>query len=299
MKTIAILGAHRAVAKALVELIDERELPLEVLRATTTDHLEADLELIDANVVSRAELFVACMGGTLIEALVAKTDRPVLDLAGVSEGPRLFPGIDPNAGAGLRGASRIPVGLAVPLVSALQPLAAFGLERAVITTLESAATRDREGMDELSDHVRALFNMRDVEPKAFTATLAFNVIPDELDDEELREEIADGLARSGSSPELRIARTLVPTFSADSAVVDVLVEDAAPPLDVVTDAFRGARGLTVAEELQAVGALGRDDALIGRVEVGPRRIAFYLAADRLRRGSATLACLALERWISK
>jgi aspartate-semialdehyde dehydrogenase len=112
-------------------------------------------------------------------------------------------------------------------------------------------------------------------------------------------EIAEGLAQSGLSPELRIARALVPTFSADSAFVDVTVEEASPPLDVVTEAFRGARGLIVAEELQAVGALGRDDALIGRIEVGPRRIAFYLAADRLRRGSATLACLALERWISK
>jgi aspartate-semialdehyde dehydrogenase len=106
--------------------------------------------------------------------------------------PRLYPGLDPNAGADLKGVSRIPVGLAVSLVSALKPLAAFGLERAVVTTLESAATQDREGMEELSDHVRALFNMRDVEPKAFTATLAFNVLPEELDAELLSEEIAEG-----------------------------------------------------------------------------------------------------------
>jgi aspartate-semialdehyde dehydrogenase len=296
MKTIAILGAHSAVAKALVDLIDERGLAVDVVRATTTDHLEPELELIDEKVVERADVFVACMGGNLIEALVSRTDRPVLDLAGVSKGPRIYPGLDPSAGAELKGAVRIPVGLAVPLVSALKPLQTFGLERAVITTMESAATRDRIGMDELSDHVRALFNMRDVEPQAFSATVAFNVLLEDLDDEALTEEVAEGLAPR--VPELRIARTVVPTFSADTAVVDATVEDPDPALEVAIDAFRAAKGLAHVESLQAVSALGRDDALVGRVRVGPRRIAFVLAADRLRRGSATLACLALEKWIS-
>ncbi len=298
MKTVAILGAHRAVAQALVELIEERELDLDVVPATTTEHLGPGLELMDAALLARADLFVACMGGPLIEALVERTDRPVLDLAGVSRGPRLFPGLESTQA--LDGVVRIPVGPAVPLVSALAALRAFGLERATITTLESAATQDREGMDELSDQVRALFNMRDVEPKAFPATLAFNVIAGALSEAALEEEIADGLSRSGPSPELAVARALVPTFSADAAFVDVGVEDAAPNLETVIDAFRNARGLFYAGEAPvAVAALGRDDALVGRVQAGPRRIAFFLASDRLRRGSATLACLALEGWISK
>jgi aspartate-semialdehyde dehydrogenase len=184
-----------------------------------------------------------------------------------------------------------------PLVSALRPLATFGLQSAAVTVFESAASGDREGMDELSEEVRALFSMRDAEPKVFPATLAFNVLP--LEEGALREEVAEGLSRLGLSPELRVSRALVPTFSAESAFVEAVVDDPAPNLDTVIDGFRHARGVTYAgDELGAVDALGRDDALVGRVRAAPHRIAFYVAADRLRRGSATLAALALERWIS-
>ena len=294
MKTVAILGAHTAVAKALAEVIEERDLAIELLRATTTDHLESELELLDEKVVARADLFVACMRSPLVDALIAKSDRPILDLAGASKGRRIYPGLEAER---LEGVSRIPIGLAVPLVSALAPLRTFGLQSAAITALESAATQDREGMDELSDEVRALFNMRDVEPKAFPAPIAFNVVPQAPDS--LQAEIAEGLARLWpEAPELRISRAIVPTFSADSAFVDAEVEDEDPNLATVEDAFRGARGLSYAGELRAADVLGRDDALIGHLRVAPRRIAFYLAADRLRRGSATLAVLALERWIS-
>jgi aspartate-semialdehyde dehydrogenase len=294
MKTVAILGAHRAVAKALVEVIEERELPIELLRATTTDHLEPELILIDEQVVARADLFVLCMGGPLIEALIARAKKPILDLANASEAPLIFPGLDAEE---IGRAARIPIGLAVPLVSALRPLAAFGLQSAAITTLESAAAQDREGMDELSEQVRALFSMRDAEPKSFPATLAFNVIP--LAEPPLAAEVAEGLARTNLRPELRVSRALVPTFSAESAFVEAVVDDPSPSLETVLDGFRHARGLSYArDELSAVDALGRDDALVGMVRAAPRRIAFYLAVDRLRRGSATLAALALERWIS-
>ncbi len=43
-------------------------------------------------------------------------------------------------------------------------------------------------------------------------------------------------------------------------------------------------------------ALERDDTLVGKLSVEGRRVRVFLACDRLRRGSATQAALALELW---
>lgn len=293
MKTIAVLGAHGAVAKALVECIEERELPVELLRATTTEHIEPELTLIDESVLS-ADLFIACDDSPVIRALLQRVEQPVLDLArAVPEAPLAYFGLEDRV---VEGSLRIPVGLAVPMVSALLPLSPFGPTRVSAAALQSAAVQGQPGMDELSDQVRALFSMREAEPSLFRATLAFDVIPE--DGAGLEAEVAEGLERQGRAMDVRIAQVTVPTFSAESALVDVVVEDAAPDLGTVIDALRGAKGVHYAgDELVAVDALGRDDALVGRAQVGPNRIGFFLAVDRLRRGSATLACLAVERWL--
>lgn len=293
MKTIAVLGAHTAVAKALVECIQERELPARLLRATTTEHLEPELTLIDESILG-SDLFIACDDSALIQALMKRVAQPVLDLAGAAdEAPRAYFGLEAPA---LEGILRIPVGLAVPLVSSLLPLNPFGPTRASVAALQSAAVFGQPGMDELSDQVRTLFSMREAEPKLFRATLAFDVVPD--DGERLEAEVREGLERLGQALDLRVAQVTVPTFSAESAMVDLYVEDESPDRSTVIDALSGAKGLHYAgDEVVAVDALGRDDALVGRVKVGPNRIGFFLAVDRLRRGSATLACLALERWL--
>lgn len=302
MKKILIIGAHSAVAKSLFEVLEERDVEVDLIRATTSDHLEEGLVLLDEAKVKSADLIVVAMETAVID--VAKTlAKPILDLTeslADEDGARwIFPGLDAGVAFDPARPAIIPVGLGAPIVAVLRALATLAPKSATIVTQESAAVRGRAGMDELSDQVRSRFNMRDIEPKVFPAVIAFGVIPEE-DEASLRAAIEAGVASELPELELFIMRSIVPTFSADSANV-VLELGSTPDVDEVKKLLEGAKGVHVFDDDETPSsfeAVGRDDVLAGRVTVEEGRVGLWLACDRLRRGSATLAALAIEKWIA-
>jgi aspartate-semialdehyde dehydrogenase len=190
--------------------------------------------------------------------------------------------------------------MGAPVVSVLRALAALAPVRATIVTHESAAVRGQAGMDELSEGVRARFNMREVEPKIFPGAIAFGVLPEE-EDGALREAITAGVKESLPDLQLFLMRNIVPTFSADSASVIVELGDreTMPDPDRVKSLLEAAKGVHLVDDDESASsfdAVGRDDVLAARITVEEGRAGVWLACDRLRRGSATLAALAIERW---
>lgn len=306
MQTIVVLGAHRAVAESVLECLDEREIDARVIGATTSAHVHGTLLLIDAALIEEGDLFVMALDDELSSGLaagLAAKNKPVIDLVGVTkDAPVVFAVLDENAHAPLLegGAVRVPVGLAEPIAGVIRALAAFGPTRATVATYESAAVRDRAGMDELSEQTRAVFTMKDVVAEQFAATLAFDTIPNPggADDSPLDADAAleAEIAASVKIP-VAVTRVLVPTFSADAAVVSIEV-DGTPDLETVAGALGAARGLRYVEGAPpAVDAVDRDDALVGRLAIREGRITCWVASDRLRRGSATQVALLVERWL--
>lgn len=322
MTRVAVLGAHSAIAKALLECLNERGVELSLKLATTTDHLTEGLELISDETLAWADLVVLTFAGGLARKLAEAAralGKPVLDLAeAVALAPRsrwIFPGLDADAGRAFDPVtfSVVPIGLGAPLVAVLRALVPFAPTRATIATYESTAALDEPGMDELSEQVRARFNMRESEPKVFGSAIAFGCLPvvggplasPFEADEVLRQAIEAGVEAELEDLDLVVTRVLVPTFSADAAV---LVVDTAPPggpgvggperveVETVLKKARGVHYLG-AELPSSYAAIGRDDALVGRLSVEAGRISVWIAVDRLRRGSATLGALALESWI--
>lgn len=315
MPTIAILGAHTAAAKALVECLDERDITVGLSLLTTSDHLDDGLDLISEDALRSADLIVLAFKGKEARGVAEaarKLGKPVLDLSEeLADDKRarfIFPGIDRDAGASFDPAifSLLPLGLAAPIVAVLRAFAAFEPMRATIATYEStAAAGDQPGMDELSEQIRARFSMREPEPSVFRASIAFGTIPAVGDDpfaadELLRRAIESGTEESIPDLDLSVTRVLVPTFSADSAVVIIDVAKT-PDKAAAGAALKGARGIHyLGDELpSSIDAIGRDDVLAGRVAIEDGRIALWIASDRLRRGSATLAALAIERWLNR
>jgi aspartate-semialdehyde dehydrogenase len=318
MARVCVLGAHTAVARALGECIEERDVEVELRRTTLTEHLEGELEIASEEILRASDLAILAMRGAegkkLAEAAM-RLGKGVLDLVEAFADDKravwIFPGVDPEAGRSFdpQRPSVVPIGLGVPIIAVLRALAPLRPTRATVATSESVAALDQPGMDELSEQVRARFNMRDVEPKVLGGTIAFGCIPlvgvrgeswsDA--DERLRVAIERGTERELPDIDLTVSRILVPTFSADSAVV-VVDFDESPSEEEVNKRLHEARGLHVfdAEETpSSFEAIGRDDALVGRLAVDEGRATFWIASDRLRRGSATLAVLALERWLEK
>lgn len=232
-------------ARSLRECLQERELTAELVWATTTEHLESPLVLIDAALLASADLCLLAFRGPVAEGLAQELLRKkklVIDLADVEpKAPFLWPTLAQDDARQLGGYRRLPVGMALPLVDLLLALQPFSPEHATITTLESAAIADQPGLDELSEQVRAVFTMQDPTPKTFGVSLAFDVLPYGHEDG-LKEAIWDGLRRAGARPTaLALTRLLVPTFSADAAVVELIL-GAPPGKEALEEALSDAPG---------------------------------------------------------
>lgn len=310
MKKLLIVGAHTAAGKSLVECLNERDLDAQLIRATTTEHIEPELTLLDEQAIKAADLAILAFSSKFARGIgegLLKLKKPILDLSGTfapSDGARVvYGGLDPLAHRQLEPGhvALVPVGPAGPVVAALEALTAFSPRRVVVVSHESAATHDQVGLDELSAQVRAVFNLKDTEPSVFRATLAFNGWPLALATEEtLVAQIRTGLvARAPGLVALPILTTRLqaPTFSADTVVLDVEVEGT-PDEETVREALGAARTLHLADdEVVALDAVGRDDALVGHVHAGPGRVRCWLAYDRLRLGGPTPAARLIEAWL--
>ena len=303
-----IVGAHTLVGRSLRERLADRDIT-DVVAATTSEFVDTNLVLLDERVLQQGGLFVLAMNGELprkVAAALASQGRIVIDVADAfDEGPYLWTSlVSTSPSSGLQ---RVAVGPAGPLVSALRALSVFRPRAVRVTTLESAATAGQAGLDELSEHTRSVFAMRDVEPAAFAASIAFDPMPsvgragvDPLTlDARLVEQMQDGLRLiDGPTPDIVATRVLVPSFVADAAVLVVETEDPDPELATVVDTLSSGRGLRCIDRavLPALDAVDRDDTLVSRVRVGPHRIDLWLAYDRTRAASAVPAALAVDAW---
>lgn len=307
-RTVVVLGAHSAVGESVVTCLGERDLGAEVVAATTTSHVAQDSVLIDAALVARGDLFLLAFDDDIATGLAAglrQQKKPLVDLAGVvSDAALVFPTLDAHSAAPLVDgeAVRLSTGLAEPVAAVLRALKPFSVRRASVVTYESAAVFDRPGMDELSEQTRAVFTMQGRPAERFAATLAFDTIPTvtgpDGDWAAADAALADAIRAAEPGVPVFATRALVPSFSSDAAVLTFDVEGT-PDRETVELALKGGRGMhyTADAPPPSVDAVGRDDALVGRLVVDAGRITCWLVADRLRRGSATQAALLVERWL--
>src|SRR5262245_53614323 len=109
------------------------------MRATTSDHLEEGLVLVDEATVKRADLVLVAMEKPLIE-LAKKHAKPILDLTESlrdEDGARwIFPGLDADLAFDPARPAIIPLGLGAPIVAVLRALATLSPSRATIVTQE-------------------------------------------------------------------------------------------------------------------------------------------------------------------
>jgi aspartate-semialdehyde dehydrogenase len=327
---VGLLGATGLVGRELLAVLGERRFPVSELRAfASQESAGEELELYGEGVAVEpierrralgCDLLFCAAPGALEALLPALREAPtrVVDLSGFFE-------LDPAVALQLPGWSppvadeharwiAIPRGPLVGLGLALGPLARrVPLERVTVVTLESASGCGRAGSEELSGHTLELLNAMsgETEPsQVFPQSLAFDCLPqvgDLLEDGETQEEarLRHVLRRLLERPELRVesTRVRVPTFSGS--------------LTAVHASFAGEMGPGEAEAIWAAaaphlervesGALptpraasGTTAVVVGRARRGsdgPGSLAFALALDDLRRGSALSAVLAAEAWL--
>jgi aspartate-semialdehyde dehydrogenase len=221
--------------------------------------------------------------------------------------PLVVSEVNPEALETHRGIIANPNCSTMQMVVALKPIQdAAGIERLVITTMQSVSGTGQRAVEELHDQTAAVIDAQEVPvASVYPHQIAFNVLPvagsfpegSDYTDEELK--LVNETRKILSEPSIGVSATCtrVPVYTGHSESVNVQTRSdlspeecrellvAAPGLEVLDDPVDGVYPL-------AIEAAGRDEVLVGRIRRDPshpRCLNLWIVGDNLRKGAATNA----------
>jgi len=320
--SLALLGATGAVGRAVLEVLEDRDVPLTEVRLLATAASagqEIDFRGEPHKVRAVAEgafrgcdLAILCAGAEASRtwvpvaraegALVVDDSSAFREEEGV---PSVVPEVNPEAlDLAARGIVANPNSLAIALSLVLKPLhAAAGVTQVICATYQAVSGAGHRGVEQLEREASDLMNGREPQPPArFPHRVAFNVVPqvgevgpDGTAAEEA--ELARETRRLLGLPGLAISSTAVrvPVFYGHSAALHLgLARPLAP--EEARAALRAAPAVKVLDQPgegiypMPMLAVNDDAVLVGRLRADaalPNGLALFLAVDNLRKGGAT------------
>jgi aspartate-semialdehyde dehydrogenase len=193
------------------------------------------------------------------------------------------------------------------MMVALKPiLDAAGIERLVITTMQSVSGTGQRAVEELHDQTQAVIDAQELAaPTMYPHQIAFNVLPvagtfpdgSDYTDEELK--LVNETRKILSQPDIGVSATCtrVPVYTGHSESVNVQTREPLSP-DECRELLSAAPGLSVLDDPaagiypMAIDAAGRDEVQVGRIRRDPsheRCLNLWIVGDNLRKGAATNA----------
>ena len=188
------------------------------------------------------------------------------------------------------------------MVVALKPLHDRArIKRVVVSTYQSVSGAGKEGIDELWDQTKAIYNpTAHVPPKKFSKQIAFNVIPHIdvfLDSGETKEEwkmVAE--TKKILDPKIKVTATCVrvPVFVGHSESINIEFEDFLD-WEEATDILREAPGILVVDKREAGGyitpieCVGEYATYVSRIRQDStieNGLSLWVVSDNLRKGAA-------------
>ncbi|MEA2421075.1 MAG: aspartate-semialdehyde dehydrogenase [Thermoleophilaceae bacterium] len=221
--------------------------------------------------------------------------------------PLVVSEVNPEALEGHRGIIANPNCSTMQMVVALKPIQdAAGIERLVITTMQSVSGTGQRAVEELHDQTQAVIDAREVAaPTMYPHQIAFNVLPvagtfpegSDYTDEELK--LVNETRKILSQPDIAVSATCtrVPVYTGHSESVNVQTRSPLSPEDA-RELLGAAPGVVVLDDPAngvyplAIDAAGRDEVLVGRIRRDPsheRCLNLWIVGDNLRKGAATNA----------
>ncbi len=188
------------------------------------------------------------------------------------------------------------------MVVALKPLHDRAkIKRVVVSTYQSVSGAGKEGMDELWEQTKAVYNpINEVEPKKFQKQIAFNVIPQIdvfMEDGSTKEEWKMVVeTKKIVDPSIKVTATCVrvPVFVGHSEAVNIEFEDFLDEAEA-RDILREAPGIMVIDKREAGGyvspteCVGDFATFISRIRQDStveNGINLWCVSDNLRKGAA-------------
>jgi aspartate-semialdehyde dehydrogenase len=320
---IAVLGATGAVGRTMLEVLAERELPVERLTLFASERSAGTPLRWQGRELTVHAPAPGCFRGVDVALFSAGASRSrewgpraadegavVVDNSSAwrmdPEVPLVVPEVNPEAIANRpRGIIANPNCSTIQVVVALKPLQdAAGLSRVVMTTFQSVSGAGQKGVEALERERRG----EPEEESPFSRAIDGNVLPQigAFDDQGWTEEERKMVSEPRkilSLPTLRLAPTCVRVPVEVGHSVQVMVElERDLTAAAAGEALAGAPGVRFCADAAAFPtpreAAGRDEVFVGRLRADPdlpRTLHFWVVADNLRKGAATNAVQIAER----
>jgi aspartate-semialdehyde dehydrogenase len=334
---VAVVGATGVVGRVMLGILRERSFPASrvtaiasarsagkelaygdetlIVRALSPEALEGvDLVLLDTpdDVAREWGPLAVAAGATVVDNSAAWRMEDHV--------PLVVPEVNPHDLENHPGIIASPncttIGVVLPLAAINM---AFGIEQVVVASYQAVSGAGEAGVEELKEQVAKLAHELDAlglgdpaglapEPRAFPATIAFNVVPQAGSVKDLgytSEEwkLLHETRKIMGLPALQVTATCVrvPTVAGHGAAVHVRCSREVD-LDTALAALREAPGVTLTSLPTALLAAGKDESFVGRVRVDPgdpKALWFYCTCDNLRKGAALNAVQIAERLLSR
>ncbi|HET7709619.1 MAG TPA: aspartate-semialdehyde dehydrogenase [Sphingomicrobium sp.] len=332
---VAVVGATGNVGRELLNILAERQFPLDELAAVASarstgdvvDFGESGEKLTIRNLehfdFSGWDMALFSAGGS-----VSKEFAPRAAAAGCTvidnsshfrmdpDVPLIVPEVNAHALAGYARKNIIanPNCSTAQLVVALKPLHdAATIKRVVVATYQSVSGTGKSGMDELFEQSRNIFVGDSNEPRVYPKQIAFNVIPqagDFQDDGSTTEEwklVVE--TKKILDPRIRLTATCVrvPVFVGHSEAVNIEFEKEIS-VDEARDILREAPGVMVVDKREDGGyvtpveCVGEYATYVSRIREDPTvdsGLSLWVVSDNLRKGAALNAVQIAELLGSK
>lgn len=298
---LAVLGVDAPLGVAVLAMLDEREVPIGQLFALTLGEPDASATFQGKEwpYQAAAEFDFAQAQALLVTSTGAATARLVEKIRALRP---TMPILDINTDDALIDAASALI--AARVIKPIAALAGVVTAEAFVTLPVSLA--GKEGVEELVEQTRGLFNMDNPEPETFPLQIAFNVIPKmaekgALDYETLLEKTVTRLAGGVS---VGFTAVTGPLFFGAAMALHVRTEKNLE-IEMLRNAFKHQDGITLMEAVipaslptPATDAQGSQDVFVGRIRVDGDTCRLWLVFDPITLEAAQMAA-SVENWIDK
>ena len=318
---VVVAGATGNVGREMLNILAEREFPVDeiaVLASRKSLGTEVsfgdrtlktkDLETFDFKGWDIALFAIGSDATKIYAPRAAGAGCVVIDNSSLyrydPQVPLIVPEVNADAIMGYKNKMIIanPNCSTAQMVVALKPLHDRArIKRVVVSTYQSVSGAGKEGMDELWNQTKAIYNPTDhLAPKKFPKQIAFNVIPQIdvfLDDGFTKEEwkmVAE--TKKILDPKIKVTATCVrvPVFVGHSEAINIEFEDSLD-WEEATDILREAPGILVVDKrepggyitpIECVGEYATYVSRIRQDSTVDSGISMWVVSDNLRKGAA-------------
>ncbi|QFU09954.1 Aspartate-semialdehyde dehydrogenase 2 [Rhodobacteraceae bacterium THAF1] len=318
---IVVAGATGNVGREMLNILAERDFPAdEVVALASRKSLGTevsygdrtlktkDLDTFDFTGYDMALFAIGSDATKTYAPKAAKAGCVVIDNSSLyrydSEVPLIVPEVNPEAVHGYSKKNIIanPNCSTAQMVVALKPLHDRAkIKRVVVSTYQSVSGAGKDGLDELWDQTKSIYNPTDSKPpKAFQKQIAFNVIPQIdvfMEDGSTKEEwkmVVETKKIVDTSIKVHATCVRVPVFVGHSEAINIEFEEFLDE-DEARDILREAPGIMVVDKREPGGyvtpieCVGDFATFISRIRQDPtidNGLSLWCVSDNLRKGAA-------------